>query len=228
MGGRGSGSKFSGGANFHSVLEAQNALNKEGLFKYVSLMDHNGNPVVEVQTANAIYDMVHKIATEFPELQKTMYCISPEELEPGVYAHCHLHRGEINFDVKKFSNHEKLTESNVRDVKSGWSPAGTENPAAIIAHEMGHAIDGYLTIQKRAFGFTPKGNYKYASSAIRSKVMKAAGLKVSDVGKAVSRYAATDAKEWFAESFAEYVSSSNPRPAAAAFGKELRRILKNL
>lgn len=187
-----------------------------------------GTPVVDLKAANAIYDMVNKIVTEFPELKGAMYALSPEQMEGNVYAHCHLYNGEVNVNKTWFKDYDKLSQSVASDIKSGFHPQGTENPASIVAHEIGHAIDGYLTIQKNAFGYTPGGNYKYASSAIRAKVMKAAGLKVSDVGKHVSRYATTNAKEWFAESFSEYVSSSNPRPAAAAFGKELRRILKNL
>lgn len=234
MGGRGG--SYSRGANFSSVLEAQTALNNEGLFKsYVTLMEYDysnpndlGTPVVDLKTANAIYDVVHQIATEFPMLKGTMYCLSPEALSADTYAHCHMYSGEVNISKKFFSDWDKLSKSVEHDVQSGWHPQGTENPKSIIAHEIGHAIDGYLTIKKNMFGYTPGGNYKYASSVLRPKVMKAAGYKVSDVGKAVSRYATTNAKEWFAESFSEYVSSSNPRPAAAAFGRELKKLLKNL
>ena len=58
--------------------------------------------------------------------------------------------------------------------------------------------------------------------------MRACGLKVSDVATAVSGYASKNHFEWFAECFAEYLDSENPRQVAAEFGKQLEEIMKGV
>ena len=63
---------------------------------------------------------------------------------------------------------------------------------------------------------------------LRPKVMKAAGFKVSDTYSQVSGYATKDAQEWFAECFAEYMCSDNPRKVASEFGRQLKEILKGV
>ena len=58
--------------------------------------------------------------------------------------------------------------------------------------------------------------------------MKQCGLTVNDSASAVSIYGSTNPQEWFAEAFAEYITSANPRPVAATLGKEIERLLKGV
>ena len=44
----------------------------------------------------------------------------------------------------------------------------------------------------------------------------------------VSDYATKDAQEWFAECFAEYITSAEPRVVASEFGKELEKLVEKL
>ena len=48
------------------------------------------------------------------------------------------------------------------------------------------------------------------------------------IEKSVSRYATKNNKEWFAECFAEYITSANPRLVASEFGKELEKLMEKL
>lgn len=41
----------------------------------------------------------------------------------------------------------------------------------------------------------------------------------------VSRYASKNNQEWFAECFAEYITSANPRVVTTEFGKELEKLV---
>ena len=66
------------------------------------------------------------------------------------------------------------------------------------------------------------------SAYLRPKVMKACGLKVSDIAREVSGYATYDAKEWFAECFCEWMESEDPRPVAKEFGKQLEALMKGV
>ena len=58
--------------------------------------------------------------------------------------------------------------------------------------------------------------------------MRACGLKISDIEKSVSGYATQNHFEWFAECFAEYMESPNPRPVAQKFGEMLEELLKGV
>ncbi len=49
-----------------------------------------------------------------------------------------------------------------------------------------------------------------------------------DTEKNVSKYAATNDKEMFAETFSEYYGGDNPREFATIFGKKLDAILKGV
>ena len=48
------------------------------------------------------------------------------------------------------------------------------------------------------------------------------------VSEYVSRYASKNPQEWFAECFAEYITSADPRVVASEFGKELERLVDKL
>ena len=130
------------------------------------------------------------------------------------------------------------------DVLSGWHPRGT-TAESIVTHEIGHAIDGLLAREGVLGGITAKGEYRYASSTMRNTIMKRVAKKdpvmqqMFDIwgGKEgmsmavhdyVSEYATKNPQEWFAECFAEYITSANPRAVATEFGKELEKLLDKL
>lgn len=61
-------------------------------------------------------------------------------------------------------------------------------------------------------------------------MLKKVGIKQKDVKEHLSEYAMAkprEAHEFFAEAFAEYMTSKNPRPLAQAFGEEINRILNS-
>ena len=79
-----------------------------------------------------------------------------------------------------------------------------------------------------ASGLVSSWKPKIVSADLRPKVMKACGMKISDIKSAVSGYATKDSLEWFAECFAEYMDSENPRTVAVEFGRQLEKILKEV
>ena len=54
------------------------------------------------------------------------------------------------------------------------------------------------------------------------------GWKISQMGVLVSRYASQNAQEWFAECYAEYITSPYPSDIAKKFGEFLEKELENL
>ena len=125
-----------------------------------------------------------------------------------------------------FSDVERLTKLYANDLAHGFHPAGTTY-GSIVTHELGHAVDDYLSVIHQLAGLNG-WRAKKVSAYLRPKVMKACGLKVSDTRTAVSGYAIQDAQEWFAECFCEWMDSENPRPVAVEFGKQLLELMKGM
>ena len=92
-------------------------------------------------------------------------------------------------------------------------------------HELGYAVDDYLTNTLVAAGWAKRLKPKDVSAYLRPKVMKASGKRVSDAQKEISMYATKNAHEWFAECFSEWIDSPDPRPVAREFGKQLMEII---
>lgn len=172
------------------------------------------------------YDLVFK---KYPQLVGKFSSVTTTKLAQTVYAQCTF--GFVNEGVQLntiyFSNHERLKRVLAREVESGFSPKGLKDPMSIVVHELGHAIDGYLTFGEQLGGQGKKGP-KAVSSMLRPKVMKACGYTVGDTAKTVSIYATKNAQEWFAEAFSEAMCSENPRPVAAELLKQLDELMKGV
>ena len=112
-----------------------------------------------------------------------------------------------------------------------------------MVHELGHAVDGLLAREGILGGITSSGEYRYASSSLKTTIMKRSAKLDSEIGswmrgdkwqqkyavqRYVSTYASKNPQEWFAECFAEYLTSASPRTVATEFGKELEVLLGKL
>lgn len=186
-------------------------------------------PGNDVNIAKGIYNALDNLYTKYPQLIGKLNSITSKPLDPGTYAQCHvgLGAGGVDINTNLFTSLDKVTRSYERDLQANFHPANTDWKS-IITHEFGHAVDDYLTNNLHLFDTQQTWKHKYASAAMRPKVMRACGLKVSDVATAVSGYASKNHFEWFAECFAEYLDSENPRQVAAEFGKQLEEIMKGV
>lgn len=160
------------------------------------------------------------------------------------YASCTTIIGDIKA-LGVFGNFNNLAELYADDVVNGCHPIGTDH-RSIIVHELGHALDGYMT-RKRLLGadYNQFGVITTSSKTAKGMVLKMLGFdrqEIADefknqglktferrdildqrekefINKHISEYAADDEKEFFAECFAEYLMSENPRDAALMFGE---------
>lgn len=214
-----------GSAN--SVKEVEGILNGAGVFIPGSVCKLYG---CDLDSAKSIASAYQQIFEKYPKLKGKFGAVTAKNLGGGTYAQCWLRsdgRVDVNNASGFYSNWSNVVKSYERDVLSGWHPFGT-TAESIVTHEVGHAIDGYLAKSGVIGGYNSSGEFRYASSLLRSKVMKQCGLTVGDSASAVSRYGSTNPQEWFSEAFAEYITSSNPRPVAATLGKEIDRLLKEV
>lgn len=183
----------------------------------------------DLESAKSIYVAHERLFTRFPQLIGKLNSPNAALLaNEGAYAQTFygFGHGGISFNVKFFRNFERLNKSYAHSVKYGFYPMGT-TASSIVTHELGHAIDDYLSYAVHAAGVRGSKPIEL-STALRPKVMRKCGLTIRDTGKSVSEYATTDAKEWFAECFSEYMDSPDPRPVAVEFGKQLEEYLKDV
>ena len=161
-----------------------------------------------------IYKGFKKIYDKYPQIK----CEGLSIIKLGGEDSAFAQMGEISniLDLNSFyyNDFEKLKEEYNETVRIGYHPKGTDYNS-IIAHELGHSLQHYI-----------EQKYDIPPRKIKSQVLKATGYKVKDVLDNLSIYADEDTKEFFAEAFAEYMTSSNPRPIAKEFGKIIDNILK--
>lgn len=183
----------------------------------------------DLTCAKSIYKTHETLFSKYPQLKGKLNAVNSAPLSNNAYAECFfgLGHGGVTVNEKYFGDAVKLQQTYAKDLAAGYHPAGTDY-TAIVMHELGHAIDDYLTYTEHMVGLANHWKPKIVSTYLRPKVMRSCGLKVGDIQKSVSVYATQNAQEWFAECFAEYMCSENPRPVAAEFGKQLEELLKGV
>lgn len=163
-----------------------------------------------------IYENYKEVYDKYPQIKYGGLQI--ENLKETTYANNASYSNVVTLNKKRYSDLAKLKESYEKTVESKYHPAGTDYNS-IITHELGHGLLEYI-----------KKTYKITGPEIRAKVLKKVGIKQKDVKEHLSEYAMAkprEAHEFFAEAFAEYMTSKNPRPLAQAFGEEINRILNS-
>lgn len=229
-----------------TVQEVNDLLNGAGVFRVSNSSKSKADLTgCDLDSARAIASAYEQVFARYPQL---IGKLDPPNAQPvgmkrNTYAWCYTRdNGRVEVNPDRFNNWGDLVRSYARDVRSGWHPYGT-TAESIIVHELGHAIDGLLVREGIAGGYTASGEYRYASSSMRATVMKRAAKKDPDIHYTieyswdrkegmtraiknyVSEYATENTREWFAECFAEYITSANPRTVAREFGLELERLL---
>lgn len=120
---------------------------------------------------------------------------------------------EIVLNQTKFTTLDKAKEVAKNSRAIGWHPPGSEDYRFTFTHEYGHVISDDLEKKKGGIYYDEIINLHNS-------------LKSSEIKKEVSKYATTNEKEFFAETFAEYIHSDNPRPIALRVGQLVEEAYK--
>lgn len=123
--------------------------------------------------------------------------------------------------VKTAKNFEEMKALIARDISTGFHPIGTEEPSSIITHEMAHQLHNLLI---------EKGKDKFVWDAwdeFKKEVQSSNDVQTA-CADLLSRYGATNEKEFFAEAISEYMHSSSPRKYAIIIGRGAENELKNI
>ena len=205
---------------------------------------------LQYDTADMIFGSYKTVLNKYPELKGQLASFKYDGAKGNAYASCTTLTGEIQTH-KMFANYDKLVQNYASDVAAGFHPVGTDHNS-IIVHELGHALDGYMT-KKKLLGadYNSYGVLHSASQTAKDMTLKflgfdrqeiaielkSQGLTLSQrrdilnerekefIAEHISKYAAENEKEFFAECFAEYVTSDKPREAAKIFGEIIDKAL---
>ena len=200
----------------------------------------------DLESAKSIASAYQQTFERYPQLKGKFEApnAQPVGMKEDTYAWCYTKStGQVQVNPSMYSNWETVVKDYEHDILTRWHPPGT-TAESIVTHELGHAIDGLLAREGVLGGVTSSGEYRLASSSLKQTVMNRAAKQDPDlkelmdidrllkdssaVENYVSRYAAKNPQEWFAECFAEYITSASPRLVATEFGKELEKLLGKL
>ena len=210
-----------------TVNEVSKLMNDSGHFITTSNLDG-----CDLDSAKAVASAYQQTIEKFPQLSGQIGGVKAKELKKRAYAQCYFATPEryVEVNTEYYKNWKEIVEKYEDDVYVGWHPANT-TAESIVVHEIGHAIDGLITTKKDMWYWKKtKNGYDTKSFAneIRAKVCMSTGWKISQMGVLVSRYASQNAQEWFAECYAEYITSPYPSDIAKKFGEFLEKELENL
>ena len=195
------------------------AMENQGWFKqtkrYAASLDG-----ADFDGAVAVYRGYEKFFERYPQMVGKFLPVVCEDLSRGkAYAQASTMGGGISVNKKFFSNGKKLAEEYLKDVALKFHTAGTDWHS-LVTHECGHGLDGFLTATLKS--------KNPVSAEIQKSVLKACGVKKSQIGDAVSIYATQNNFEFFSECLAEGIWSKDPRPVATEFMKQLDEIMKGI
>ena len=206
-----------------TVQAVADLINASGHFITASNLDG-----CDLNSAKAIASAYQQTIEKFPQLSGKIGGVTAKELNNRAYAQCYIHSDKrIEVNTVYYNDWDHVQEQYDYDVNVGWHPPGT-TAEAIVTHEIGHAIDGILSDANQSWDFKGSKISKTFANGLRAKVAQSTGVKIKDMGSAASTYASQNAQEWFAECYAEYITSANPRRVAKRFGQLLEEELKKL
>lgn len=177
---------------------------------------------MDLKSAQETFKAHEKFFAEFPEMRGKFIHTTTFYTEGQEFGHCRWGsgRGGVGLNTYWFGDYEQMQKECLRLAKNGWSPAGTDAMSTVY-HELAHAMDDYLShwlqVQDKA---------EDLSRELRPLIARRCGIKVPEMKTHVSRYAATDANEWFAEAMSEALNSKEPRKVARELLREVKEIIK--
>ena len=175
---------------------------------------------LDVESAKYVYSTYEKFFDKFPQLKNKLAAPISSKLDVTKYAECTMGFGSglVNISKGKYANYEK-TKMNIGKMVNSGLFSSTD----MIMHELGHSVDNYLSCNLHLFGVQGKKNTDFVSNKVRAQILKESGMKLGDIKSEVSEYATTNAHEWFAECFAEYMTSDSPRKCAKTLGEWIEK-----
>lgn len=118
-------------------------------------------------------------------------------------------QGMIAFNENSFDSAELK-----HNVETKWHPEGCDTKKSVLDHEFAHSIWYHLGLNKeKPYGTSPLQDYIRQKMHFGKEYLK----------NHLSRYAATNTSEFFAEAYSEYLNNPQPREIAQKVGELLQK-----
>lgn len=208
---------------------------------------------IDEKSKKSVYNGVKKVFERFPQLKGHTKSIVYDSTLKAIASSDSI-GGKLKLSIR-FCDYDKLAKDYTHQTKLEWNPKGT-TVDSIIVHELGHQLDGLLTINGVFGGEIGQYGVTRTSAAVKREVLQRIGYfdyiraeradwmrmgyrgrelndalefsKKEFITKHISEYACKNEREFFAECFSEYMTSKNPRKAARIFGEILEEIMEGL
>lgn len=151
------------------------------------------------------------------------------ENNPGTYACYSKKTGKIYINKAAYSNKQELETKYAELVEKKHFPEGT-TAKSVIVHEMGHAIDRYVSLKTIDYWKVNLGGETVSSriwnSDIKAGKKKGEPMTGKSVREKLSGYAGKNPREYFAEAFSEAMTSPTPRKTSQSIVKRMETYIK--
>jgi SPP1 gp7 family putative phage head morphogenesis protein len=174
--------------------------------------EYNGLYRLDAEALKNLYDQLKTIYTKYPGMKDYVQDIDMTKYtgtEKHIIAAWSHQYHTVTLNELYYGNLEKFKEIYEGQVNQNFHPVGT-NSDSVIMHEMGHAIDDYIS---------QKTNSNFSLDVLKTITNEFNMNSKEDYANSISVYATLNNKEFLAESFAEYMTSPTPRPVAMRVGE---------
>lgn len=186
---------------------------------------------VDPELAESTVKNIEMVINRYPGTKDAYAGFTTDDPEPGyfndkkgVMACYSTSTKMIHLNQKYYSDKEAFEKRYKESIDKKHSPEGT-TVDSVVVHEMGHAIDRYLSLETMDIWKVNWGGDSVSTrlwnNNIKNAEKKGTPLTSKDITDGLSRYATKNAAEYFAEGFAEFMTSSSPRPMAQKVGKHM-------
>lgn len=209
-----------------------------------------GIEMLPLESQQIVLSAISKSTSDFPMLKHYINSIQFDDKLQSIALSKSL-TGQIVLGPK-FKDFKMLESDYLFGVKLKFAPKGT-SAESIVIHEIGHQIDGLLTLKGVNGGSVSEYGVIRTSERVQKEILSRLGLtderlrelrkeyaskgftgkdlthavlfeRKQFITKHLSEYAATNCREFFAECYSEYMTSANPREAAKIFGEIFERM----
>lgn len=190
----------------------------------------------DTESAKGICKAYEMAFNEFPEVKGKLYGIQTKKLRAGMMGRCvtidaagHTN-GEITMNTDYVGSSDRINTAFANCIRKGFHPEikqGISGAQAAVVHEIGHAIDGYIS-ETYTSHTGARETDTFATDVLR-KVAKKNKMTQTATAETISGkygYATWSNREFFAEAIASALCGSNPSQTAKNVFEETKAMMK--
>lgn len=204
-----------------------------GMLNEGSIVNLNG---MDPEMAESVATSIETVLTKYPSVKDAFSGFTTDDTDDEAFsgdsktmAAYDPNTRLIHMNNQYYGNKAEFEKRYTEAVEKQFHPEGT-TADSVVVHEMGHAIDYYVskkTIPRERFIWGgEKVSTRIWNNAIDAGRKSGEPLTGKSIREGLSGYASSKPSEYLAEGFAEFMMSPNPRPTATHIGKRVEYYIK--